>query len=325
MLIRDNTVKGIDAVVFYLGKMSAFNWYSIDTLARQVDRVIVVSDFPAPPEWFRASNLCDFYITPRQLSKFIGNFVGADLAEIAPYKLCDFKPLWPLIAANLMQTPVRPSLACDVDCIYGDLSPHLRHIAAPAAPAFVGNRGHIAGGNVAFYSALIPRFDAFFRDRWRVILRSPRHYAFDEFRYFNKFLANWQQDSTAPLRWVVDISAQAVDVNYWSCAAHDQYRRRICSISALPGFVRVKFDGDDSSSCPYVHLQKRLVRFDRDVALMSRCSAIFFNLRGDGSFAMSDSPEPAVCADSLQRSAWKLAMFRRRLTAKVRTEAIWRW
>ncbi|MFZ4551333.1 MAG: DUF6625 family protein [Aquabacterium sp.] len=314
----------VDAFVFYLGRMSPFNWFSIQTLSTQVRSVNVCTDHPQAPDWFFAANVNVTCVRSQELRDVFSELCGVSITTLSGYKLNDLKQFWPLAYSHLSGRPVVASICCDVDCIYGDLSGYLNVLRRTDRPVFIGNRGHLQGGNEVFYSEFIGKLDAYYGQSWKMIMAHPKNHAFDEFHYQNKIFANWAADDVGGLVWDVKVSGSAVDINYWKVAPFDQFKRAVRGVGRRGAKLYLTVDGEGGGgTVPYLHLQKRSV-IAQNGCWSQLADTVFVNFRPDGSVSLSDTPSDSVRPRCWDQINWGAAMAVRRVKSKIYTEALWR-
>lgn len=321
------TKSNTDACIFFIGPMSDFNWLSVLSLSRQVRRVYIFSDAQRPPECLDLGNIIFARESARNIFRLLSDASGVQAAHENPYKLCDFKQFWPLVASKYHGFDLCNAVSSDVDCIYGDLSSYFSVFSDARNPVFIGDRGHIQGGNRRFYEEYVDRAREFFGSGFFEILSSRRNYAFDEFLYQNKLMGWWANSGKTRLNWRNDISSDAVDINYWSAEPKDQYARTVSGLKYQLSGARPELMATLDSqavSRPYVHFQKREVVLTSALATLISVKTVFFNFSAAGVVLVEDDTRPMPVFPLRGRLAWLLRMLGKRVKSKIRVEAVWR-
>jgi len=299
---------------FYFGKLPPLAKLSLQLIGPQLDSVHLFSDDESVAS---AGNIRVHPMTAQELNQRVSDLIHEPFHLVSPYKLCDLRPLWPLLAGMHW---AETDLVCwfDLDCLWGDLP---RHLPQPGRvrPLAVGKRGHFSGLTFALASRMVNVLDDYFgRTSWTRLVAAPRHYAFDEFRYWHRLLSMLVDDGA--LVWDAAVSDRAVDVGYWSA-------RPVCVNRHLPiEAIALRPDSQQkyrvwaefnrrAIEVPYVHIQKRPV----DCAAFVDGATHELSFRANGDAVVST--RPGEFADRFKDSSWRANMFLARLAAKMTIEA----
>jgi hypothetical protein len=345
--------KKLFGISYYFGTLPPLTGLTVRMLCRQSDEIHLFCDSEANavfPEGLEPpSNFFVHTISIEDYRKRIADAVDRPVAFNNPYKICDHKPIWPLVSKIEHAKKGDIIFWFDIgDCIWGDIRKYMplsesNEHTIDARPVVYGNRGHITGIDYELAINIREWLDGYFgASEWRRIMAEPRHYAFDEFNYFHKFLSHFS--AVGKIVWDTGLSANAIDIDYWHLVPYDAVTgSRICQMrvddnGARPRIIartEAKHGGaargspEQAIRCPgvisdveasYVHLQKRKIDMTAADCKVLSGSEFYINIYEDGSARLEPTSHVVARDGFPQRMRWFLMMLRKRLVAKVLIE-----
>lgn len=241
-------------IIVYFGNFTVSAKKSLASLLENNIDVMLFSDSHV------TNNYKNFYynhLDSTLLSQIVENKLQIKQNFDSAYKLCDYKILFPFIFTDYYKKDYAYIGFCDVDVLYGDINSFI-DLPIKKNVDVIGNRGHFTLINSSYYDKLYSKLIS--KDTFPIfkhILESKHNYAFDEFQFLHKLL---KLDKN--ISWNIDISKQAVDLNYY----HKDYfcsnrNTEIMSIEKNNQIINVILKNKTSEKVSYIHFQKREIPF----------------------------------------------------------------